>query len=174
MINCQETMFVGDLNAKCGRETHFIPMIGSESIYESSNGNALRLISFATAKNMTISNTIFPHKNIHKVTWKSPDGTTANQIDDVIIQETIRNFRGADCDTDHFLVVAKFKLKLQNHKRLVKRNSTIINLEMLKNEEIQQKYSKNVDEYVKSIELNDIDEDWDKVSKVTKEISVKK
>jgi len=39
--------------------------------------------------------------------------------------------------------------------------------------EIQQNYLKNVGEYVKSVELNDIDEDWDKVSKVVKEIAVK-
>jgi len=42
---------------------------------------------------------------------------------------------------------------------------------MLKNEEIQQKYSKSIGEYKKSIELNDIDEDWDKVSKSIKEIA---
>jgi len=42
---------------------------------------------------------------------------------------------------------------------------------MLKNEEIQQKYSKSIGEYIKSIELNNIGEDWDKVSKAIKEIA---
>lgn len=42
---------------------------------------------------------------------------------------------------------------------------------MLQNEKIQQKYSKNICEYIKSIELNDIDKDWVKVRKAIKEIA---
>ncbi|KAL4089543.1 hypothetical protein QTP88_024563 [Uroleucon formosanum] len=172
-------LMVGDLNAKCGREIQFNPTIGSESLHETSNGNGLRLIFFAAAKNKTISSTTFPHKDIHKATWKSPDGITTNQIDHILIQKRfrscikyIRSYRGADCNTDHFLVVAKFELKLQSRKQLEKENSRKINLEMLKDEEIQQKYSKIIGEYVKSMELNNIDEHWDKVSKTIRQIAV--
>jgi len=97
-------------------------MVGSESIHKFSNGIGLRLIPFAAAKNMTISSTTFPHKKVHNVTRKSPDGTTANQIDHVLIQnrfhsciKNVRSFRGANCDTNNFLVVAKFKLKPQSY-----------------------------------------------------------
>lgn len=79
-------------------------------------------------------------------------------------------FQRADCDTDHFLVIAKLMLKVQGHKELQNRNSTRINLEMLKNEEIQQKYSTKVGEYVKTLILL-----WMKtgpVSKAVKEIAV--
>jgi len=62
-------LVIGDLNAKCGKKTHFIPMIGRESLHETSNGNGLRLISFAAAKDMIISSTTFPHKNIHKARY---------------------------------------------------------------------------------------------------------
>jgi exonuclease III len=173
-------LVLGDLNAKFGREIQFSLTVGSESLHETSNGNGLRLIFFAAAKNMTISNTTFPHKDIHKATWKSPDGITANQIDHILIQKRfrscikdIRSYRGADCDTDHFLVVAKFEKKLQSRKQLEEVNSIKIDLEMLKDEEIQQKYSYSIGEYIKGIELNDIDEDWDKVSKAIKEVAAK-
>jgi len=59
-------LILGDLNAKCGRETHFMPMIGRECLHETSNGNGLKLISFAAVKDMIISSTTFPHKTIHK------------------------------------------------------------------------------------------------------------
>jgi hypothetical protein len=40
-----------------------------------------RVVNFATSKNLTVKSTMFPHRNIHKFTWTSPDGKTHNQID---------------------------------------------------------------------------------------------
>jgi len=71
-------------------------------------------VNFATSKNMVVKSTMFPHRNIHKYTWTSPDGKTHNQIDHVLIDRRwhssmldVRSFRGADCDTDQYLVIAK-------------------------------------------------------------------
>jgi hypothetical protein len=43
--------------------------------------NGVRVVNFATSKNLTVKSTMFPHRNIHKFTWTSPDGWTHNQID---------------------------------------------------------------------------------------------
>jgi len=40
---------------------------------------------FAVTKNMGISSVLFQYKRIHKDTWRSPDDTTSNQIDHVMI-----------------------------------------------------------------------------------------
>jgi len=58
---------LGDLNAKCGREMQFSPTLGKESLHETSNGNGLRLISFAAGKNMIISSTTFPIRKYIKI-----------------------------------------------------------------------------------------------------------
>ena len=62
---------------------------------------------------------MFPHRNIHKYICTCPDGKTHNQIDHILIGRRwhssildVRSFRGADCDTDQYLVVAKVRERL--------------------------------------------------------------
>jgi hypothetical protein len=54
----------------------------------------------------------------------SPDGNTHNQIDHILIDRRrhssvldVRSFRAADCDTDHYLVVAKIREKISVNKQ---------------------------------------------------------
>jgi exonuclease III len=72
-------ILLGDFNAKVGREDIFKPIIGNESLHEASNDNEVRVVNFATSKNLIVKGTTFPHRDIHKHTWTS-DGVTHNQI----------------------------------------------------------------------------------------------
>jgi hypothetical protein len=99
-------------NAKVGREGIFKLIVGNESLHEASSDNGVRVVNFATSKYIFKSTTL-PHRDIHKHTWTSPDGITHNLIDHVVIDKRrhsnildVRSFRGANCDTDHYLVVA--------------------------------------------------------------------
>ena len=72
-----------------------------------------------TSKNLVVKSTMFPHRDIHKDTWISPDGMSHNQTNNILIDRRwhssildIRNFRGADCDTDHCQVVARVRVRL--------------------------------------------------------------
>jgi hypothetical protein len=69
-------ILLGDFNAKLGREDIFKPTIGNESSHEISNDNGVKVINFATSKNLVVKSTMFPHRSIHKYTWTSPDGKT--------------------------------------------------------------------------------------------------
>jgi hypothetical protein len=83
-----------------------------------------RLLNFATSKNLRVKSTMFSHCNIHKYTWKSPDGKTHNQIEYILVDRQrhsnilyVRSYRAADCDTDHYLVVAKVWERLAVNKQ---------------------------------------------------------
>jgi len=69
-------ILLGDFNAKVGRENIFKPTIGNESLHQDSNDKGVRIVNFATSKNLVVKRTMFPHRNSHKCTWNSPDGKT--------------------------------------------------------------------------------------------------
>jgi hypothetical protein len=71
---------------------------------------------------------MFPHQNIHKFTWTSPDGKSHNQSEHILIDRRrhssildVRSFRAADFDTDHYLMVAKVKERLAVSKQTMHR-----------------------------------------------------
>ena len=101
-----------------GRKNIFKPTITQESLHQDSNDNGVRLVNLATSKNL-VKSTMFPHRSIHIYTWTSLDGKTHNQIDHVLIDSRwhssvldVRGFRGTDCDTVHYLVIAKVRERL--------------------------------------------------------------
>jgi endonuclease/exonuclease/phosphatase family metal-dependent hydrolase len=107
---------LGDFNAKVGWEDTFKPVIGNESQHEASNVNGVKVVNFASSKNLIVRNITFPHRDNHEHTWTSPDGVTHNQIDHVLTDKRrhsnildVRSFREAVCVTDHYVVVAKLK-----------------------------------------------------------------
>jgi exonuclease III len=79
-LNYHIKIFLGDFNAKIGRKDIFKPTIGNETMHEISNNNGVRVVNFATSKKLFVKSTIFPHRNIKKFTWTSPDGKTHNQM----------------------------------------------------------------------------------------------
>jgi hypothetical protein len=145
-------ILLGDFNAKVGRENIFKPTSGNESHLQDSNENGVRIVNFATSKNLVVKSTMFPHRNIHKYTWTSPDGQTHNQIDHILIDRRwhsrileVRGFRGADCDTDLYLVVAKVRKRLAVRKEETQKfDGGRFNLRKLNDLEVRKQYQKDI------------------------------
>jgi hypothetical protein len=53
-------ILLGDFNAKVGRDDIFKPTIRNESSHEISNDNGVRVVNFATSKNLVVKTTMFP------------------------------------------------------------------------------------------------------------------
>ena len=79
-----------------------------------------RLIEFYQKKALVIANILFQQQKRRLYSWTSSDGQHQNQIDYILCNQRWRNSiqsakrkLGADCDSDHELLIAKFRLKLQ-------------------------------------------------------------
>jgi hypothetical protein len=83
---------------------------------------------------------MFTYHDIRKFTWTSPDEKIHNQIDHILIDRRrhsnlldVLSFRAADCDTDHYMVVAKVRERLAENKQTTHRiHMERINLKKLK------------------------------------------
>jgi hypothetical protein len=60
-------IFLGDFNAKGGKEDIFKLTVGNESLHEISNDNGVRRVHFTTSKNLTVKSIMFPHCNIQNL-----------------------------------------------------------------------------------------------------------
>jgi len=109
-----------DFNAKVGREDIFKLTFGNDSLHQDCNDSGVKIVKFATSKNLVVKSMMFLHSYIHTYTWISPDGKTHNQIDYILIDRRwhssihdARSFRRADCDTDHYLMFATVMERLE-------------------------------------------------------------
>ena len=79
-----------------------------------------RLTDFCQENALIIAITLFQQHKRRLYTWTSPDGQHQNQIDSILCSQRGRNSTqstktrpGADCGSDHELLITKFRLKLK-------------------------------------------------------------
>jgi len=158
-----------------GRENIFKPT--TESLHQDSNDSGVRIVNFATSKNLVVKSTMFPYQNTHNTPKTSPDGKTHNQIDHILTDKRwhssvldARSFRGADCDTDHYLVIAKVRERLAVGKQATQRyDRQRFNLRKLNELEVRKQYQIEITNRFAALEnLND-DQDINRIWENIKE-----
>jgi hypothetical protein len=145
--------------------------------HHNSNDNGVRLVNFIISKNLVVKSTMFPHQNIHKHIWTSPYGKTHNQIDHVLIDRrwhlsvlAVRSFRGADCDADHYLVIAKVRERLAVGKQATQRfDRQRFNLRKLNEPEVREQYQIEITNRFAALENVNDDEDVNRTLENIKE-----
>ena len=123
-INSKDVIIMmGDWNVKIGGNRPSNNYIGKFGL-GMRNERGDRLADFCASNNLVITNTTFKHHPRRLYTWISPGDRIRNQIDYIMVpkrwQSSIQNVKtrpGADCGSDHQMLVCKLKLKLKSMKR---------------------------------------------------------
>ncbi|XP_033106314.1 uncharacterized protein LOC117108409 [Anneissia japonica] len=138
---------MGDLNANvCSDNLGFEKAMGKHGC-GSMNENGKRLMEFCSSNDLIVGGTIFPHKDIHKKTWYSPNGRDRNQIDHLMVNGTwrrslqdVRVMRGADAASGHHLVMAIIKVNLRRTGKKKNMLQPRFNVERLREQKKERKF----------------------------------
>ncbi|CAB3248147.1 unnamed protein product [Arctia plantaginis] len=117
--NRELLVILGDMNAKIGENADRLSNFAGRFGLGNRNERGERLIQFASENDLMIVNSLFQHHPRRLYTWVSPGGKTRNQIDYIMVRSRWRSsitnahtLPGADCGSDHQLLISKLKLKL--------------------------------------------------------------
>ena len=109
---------IGDWNAKVGSQE--TPGVTGEFGLGVQIEAGQKLREFCQENTLVIANTLFQQHKRRLYTWTSPDGQHRNQIAYILCSQrwtssvqSAKTRPGADCGSDHELLIAKFRLKLK-------------------------------------------------------------
>ena len=109
-------LIIGDWNAKVGSQE--TPGVTGKFGLGVWNEAGQRLIKFCQENTLVIANTLFQQHKRRLYTWTSPDSQYQNQIGSIFCSQrwtrsvqSAKTRLGADCGSDHKLLIAKFRLK---------------------------------------------------------------
>ncbi|XP_061769322.1 craniofacial development protein 2-like isoform X3 [Nerophis ophidion] len=159
-------MLIGDLNAEVdGGRRGLNATVGPHGSANSTNDNGERLLLLSSTNGLSIGNTFFKHKQIHKMTWVSPGGGTRNELDYICINTRWRSslldvcaHRGADVGSEHFLVVGKIRRKLKKVQKMTTKRPYAV--EKLKNTNLSRNYREELRKKLEVPPNPSIEEQW--------------
>ena len=134
-----------------------------------------RLIGFCQENGLVIANTLFQQHKRRLYTWTSPDGQYQNPIDYILCSQRWRSSiqsaktrPGADCGSDHQILIAKFRLKFKKVGKTTRPFRYDLN-------QIPYDYTVEVRNRFKGLDLIDrvLDELWTEVHDIIQETGIK-
>lgn len=171
-----DLILAGDFNARVGSDhERWRGTLGPHGIGQI-NQSGQRLLELAVQYNLRISNTFFQLKNHYKSTWQHPRSKTWHTIDYIITRKSNRSqmlrckvMRGAECETDHKMIRATIKLKL-NPKQAKRTNKMVYDSSKLGSEEVRNTFHDKIQEkyYASNTNMQNetAEEAWTRVKQI--------
>ena len=162
----ESIVLLGDFNAHVGTDNEtWKGVIGRHGV-AGANENGRYLLQLCSSNGLSIMNTFFQHRDVHKYTWNRPSMGQKSLIDFCIVSADlfssvldVRVKRGAELSTDHHLVVCSLRfLKPWSNKKSLSSSVTYrIKWETLEDKEVRKQFASSMS--AKFRELPDVSED---------------
>lgn len=168
-------IIMGDLNGRVGTMNKEIEWCLGKYGEEAKNKNGERIIGFCLENDLVITNTMFKHKTIHKMTREDPHTHQKSLIDYFLISrhkmreiKDVRVRRSAEIGSDHFLVTLEHMENEKKATEIEKRTTKEkIKSYRLKEGTVKQAYQEKIKEkYKKEPEKQEIEETWHQFKKI--------
>ena len=174
-------VILGDWNARVGSNLDGVwdGVLGVHGLGKM-NEAGMFLLSFCSMNCLSIMNTMYEKRDIHKRSWQHPGTKKWHSIDFILMRQSQRRrcidvqvMRGADCWSDHKMVRAKLHL---NWKPLPKKKGTgsrLLNMRDLREESTRTKFNIKLEGRLnqKWSECAPVQEKWDVLVSSTKEVA---
>ena len=151
---------IDEFNAQAGKEAINFPTIGNYSLHNLTKDNGSQVIQFAVSRNMIIGSTFHLHRDIHKITWRSLDGVTFNQIDQLLFDRRhksnlmdVRSYRSANIESNRSLVTVRLRARISNVKQVNGIRTSKYNVSILTPSEVAEQYRQQTEEKLNHINL---------------------
>lgn len=159
----ERVIVLGDLNGWVGVKRAGVEDVIGRFGDPKVNETGERIINMCLEHELFVSNTCFKHKLKHMYTWSR--GEQVSMIDYVLYDRRLRDmvkdtrvFRGAECGSDHYLVVSRVDL---GRKWVVKKRECVkqvrVKIERFQEVEVRGEYAKRLNE-----KLSGVREEWQK------------
>ena len=169
-LRTDKPILLGDFNARVGTDHQtWEEVIGSEGVGKC-NSNGLLLLRKCAEHELLITNTVFRLPTRRKTSWMHPRPKHWHLIDYVVVRKkdkqdvrVIKTMCGANCWTDHRLVVSKLNLCIQPVRRPQgKKVPKKLDVSKLKQENKRQAFVNDLCSRLYALEHSseDVDESW--------------
>ncbi len=133
-------IIMGDFNAKVGPHQQSDGIAVGKHGLGDRNERGTRLVQFAISKNLKIANTFYKKRKNKKRSWQSPNETTRNEIDYILVNKNIIQdvnvIQMVNIGSDHRMVRSRVEMNVRfERQKMMRPRNVNINIEELMQKE---------------------------------------